>query len=224
MSSTHKIANPLFPDISTRGTATLRTFIVDNRKVYTCWTATPVTNGKLLPSCGIAMIYCGTCDKRWALQWSHSPAKIFPHSKNIDGTLWDRYAARKMCEECQNGAEQATGVNEARNEKKALQENRPQRQRIDLDSAKISASIDSVVSGVKKLSLANAAEAVKANVFEDVPLNPLALTKETQSEKEVDWDVVELEDANEDWAVINHFGSVARCHEDAHVDIECVKS
>jgi hypothetical protein len=222
MVSSFENANSPLRDISLRGSATLRTFTVDKRTVYTYWTTKPITNTKLLPSCGIAMIYCGTCDKRWALQWSHSPANIFPHCKNINSELWDGYGAQKTCEKCQNGPEKGTDVNEGGNGKNAVEKGCPQRQRKNFDSAKVAASIDQVVSSAKELSLADAAEAAKAKVFEDVLLSPPAPTTENALEKEVDWDVVEPEDANEDWAVINHFGSVARCHGDAHVDTECV--
>ncbi|EXJ56411.1 hypothetical protein A1O7_06754 [Cladophialophora yegresii CBS 114405] len=37
------------------------------------------------------------------------------------------------------------------------------------------------------------------------------------------WDVVVEEDANEDWAIINHFGFIAIEHRDAHVDTPTVR-
>ena len=63
-------------------------------------------------------------------------------------------------------------------------------------------------------------------VFEDVPLSPPPPVKEDPALLAVNdptWDVVEDEDANEDWAVINHFGNPAIHHRDAHVDTPCVR-
>jgi hypothetical protein len=62
--------------------------------------------------------------------------------------------------------------------------------------------------------------------FDEVRLSPppeLIEDVEMFAANDPSWDVVLEEDANEDWAIINHFGSIAIQHRDAHVDTPTVR-
>ncbi|KIW64860.1 hypothetical protein PV04_07165 [Phialophora macrospora] len=62
--------------------------------------------------------------------------------------------------------------------------------------------------------------------FDEVGLSPpseLIEDVEMLAAKDPSWDVVVEADANEDWAIINHFGSIAIERRDAHVDTPTIR-
>ncbi|ETI26575.1 hypothetical protein G647_03353 [Cladophialophora carrionii CBS 160.54] len=64
------------------------------------------------------------------------------------------------------------------------------------------------------------------DAFDEVSLSPrpqLIEDPEMLAARDPSWDVVVEEDATEDWAIINHFGSIAIEHRDAHVDTPTVR-
>ena len=61
------------------------------------------------------------------------------------------------------------------------------------------------------------------DAFVDVPLGPPPKLDEDLLSEDPSWDVVGDDDANEGWTVINHFGSAAVEHRDAHVDCPSVR-
>jgi hypothetical protein len=163
---------------------------------------------------GIEYYYCSNFDCRslWAVQWSTRPRKkIVYECLDLEG--YKLVAISKDCGQCKavvqgeavkhKSLQQSPGHARERTRDPSVMPKRPSGRRV------------------------TQAEADPIDEFKDVRLTPSPDLKENPTllaARDPSWDVVDEDDVNEDWAIINHFGNPVLQHRDAHVDTPTVRS
>ncbi|OQV02306.1 hypothetical protein CLAIMM_07525 [Cladophialophora immunda] len=166
----------------------------------------PLTlNGK--PTDGIEYHYCcnDDCGFLWAVQWCARPRKKIPNT--IDLSSYKQRAIPKLCSLCKNALKAREFVKEEA-QHTAKQEAKQQEGLFE--------RLQNEIGGEKSRIMSTAG-------FEDIALGEPAEGTDKTLAKDLSWDFIEESDANEEWSVINHFGSAAIEHRDAHVDTELVR-
>ena len=221
--------------------------LVDNERLLVESVMTPPLDLKGYYHDGVEF-YCCTlkdCMSAWAVQWVP-----IPRNKTISGNVslatYKSLAVPKICDRCKQTIqisdrerlkkyeayrakmeEEHTAM--AKKQEKELMEQR--RTSMAEKEKKLKEMADAAAEKHFRAMEAASARHQKAQdkpptVFEDVhlsPPHPVFEDPAVLAATDPSWDVVDEEDANEDWAIINHFGSVAIQHRDAHVDTLTVR-
>ncbi|KIX92829.1 uncharacterized protein Z520_11492 [Fonsecaea multimorphosa CBS 102226] len=180
--------------------------VVQSRLHVTMLTQPPSRlNGK--PTDGIEYYYCcnGGCGFLWAVQWNSQPRKRIRNSMDLDS--YKEIAIPRLCCLCKKALKRKRFVGEGRPHTVNQEEHRHRG---------LSEEPQNESTGEKSRMMSTAG-------FEDIHLGEPAEGADMALAKELSWDVIEESDTNEEWSVINHFGSAAIEHRDAHVDTELVR-
>ena len=202
----------------------------------------PPTDLRGLYSDGIEYYRCckDECDTFWAVQWNPHPRRKLVHD-TLSVNAYKLVAAAKTCERCKKIGQETNGKLKKKEPKESKRPHEwsfaqanagKKRARPQVGDEELSDGYSSTVStACFMVQLSNFRQmqrraSTSTNAFEDVPLTPPPKIKEnpaTLAATDPSWDVVNDDDANEDWAVINHLGTAALQHRDAHVDTPTVR-
>ncbi|KIW86649.1 uncharacterized protein Z519_12774 [Cladophialophora bantiana CBS 173.52] len=155
---------------------------------------------------GIEYYYCCNedCDFLWAIQWSPQPRKRCKRPIDLDS--YKETAIPRLCRLCREALKKGSVKEGAR--RRLKQETKQQWGPFETSKKEISGDKSKVMS---------------TTGFEDVPLGDVNERVDKTLAQDLSWDLIEESGANEEWSVINHFGSAAIEHRDAHVDTELVR-
>ncbi|EXJ74606.1 uncharacterized protein A1O5_02903 [Cladophialophora psammophila CBS 110553] len=167
----------------------------------------PPSNINVNPAHGIEYYYCCNedCGFLWAIQWSPQPRKR--RKMPFDLNSYKETAIPRLCRLCREALLKKGSVEEGA------------RRRVKQDTKQQWGPFETS----KKEMSGDKSKMMYTTGFEDVPLGDVNERVDETLAQDLSWNLIEESDANEEWSVINHFGSAAIEHRDAHVDTELVR-
>ncbi|OAL35877.1 hypothetical protein AYO20_04783 [Fonsecaea nubica] len=180
---------------------------IEQSPLYVAMVTKPPSRLTGQPADGIEYYYCyyEDCDFLWAMQWSPQPRKRVWRSMTLDS--YKKIAIPRLCRVCR----------EAFNRQSSVEEEGHQREKQQAETQ----CDKSEKRGTETRE--DTSRMMSTAGFEDIPLGAPAEEEDQTLAKNLSWDVIEESEANEEWSIINHFGSAAIEHGDAHMDTELAR-